>query len=145
MRIKVRLLAPVLLLVVFALGAGRVLAQESHVTFHFYGAKDCPPCMAFKRDGLPIVQAAAAKSGFRIAVNIIDRTQNVATLGSYGSADAMLRRAGVRLKRMYPPIFFVTRSGQILDVHDANWRAALARAKQDAKLSVGPEIKKSEK
>lgn len=121
-----------------AFGADQALAEKPPVTFHFYGAKDCPPCMAFKRDGLPVVEAAAAQLGFQVAVNVIDRTWDVATPGSYGATDAILRRAGARMKRVYPPIFFVSHAGRVLSVHDADWRAALARAKAAAQRSARP-------
>lgn len=138
MQNRIRMIAPLALFVVVAFAADRGLAQEASVKFHFYGAKDCPPCMAFKRDGLPVVRTAAAKLGFEIAVNVIERTRDVATPGSYGAADAILRRAGARLKMMYPPIFFVTRSDRIVEVHDADWRAALARAERAAAIDVAP-------
>ena len=141
---RYRLIAPLALFVVVAVSAHRGSAQEPSVTFHFYGAKDCPPCMAFKRDGLPVVRTAAAKLRFEIAVNVIEHTRDVATPGSYGPADAILRRAGARLKMMYPPIFFVTRSDRIVEVHDADWRAALARAEREAAIDVAPAAEKSE-
>lgn len=39
-------------------------AEVSQITFHFYGAEDCPPCMAFKRKGLPVVEQSARASGY---------------------------------------------------------------------------------
>lgn len=136
MRTKLRTIALAAVFGFLAFGADQALAEKAPVTFHFYGAKDCPPCMAFKRDGLPVVEAAAAQLGFKVAANVIDRTWDVATPGSYGATDAILRRAGARMKRVYPPIFFVSRSGRVVSVHDADWRAALTRAKAEAQKDV---------
>lgn len=110
-----------------ARAAGSGGAGEA-VTFHFYGAEDCPPCMAFKRDGLPKVQDAAKAQSFDVAVNIIKRTRDVPALGSYGATDPLLRRAVETLSRTYPPIFFVTEGGEVLSVWEGKWEEALAFA-----------------
>ncbi len=95
------------------------------VTFHFYGADNCPPCQRFKRDGLPVVEASARRLGFKVKVNFIGRTRDIGKVGIYGPSDDLLRRAGQRMERVYPPVFFVTRGDRIVSVHDANWREAL--------------------
>lgn len=114
------------LLCCLVFSSGSVFAKD--VQFHFYGAFDCPPCMAFKRDGLPVVQASAQENGFRVAVNIIDKTADVPTKGVYGKADTLLRVAGKQLKYVYPPIFFLTVDGEVHSVHGAKWREAHANA-----------------
>lgn len=115
-----------------ALSAGQAVAKDQTVAFHFYGAKDCPPCMAFKRDGLPVVEAAAAKLGFKVSANVIDRTADVATPGSFGPADELLRQAAPQLEWVYPPIFLVTKNGTVVSAHRADWQKALTNAKQMA-------------
>ena len=86
------LIALVLLLGLFA---GPAQASEDTelpgVIYHFYGAEDCPPCMAFKRDGLAVVEAAAETEGFAVAVNIVERTRDVPNPGAFGPADPVLR------------------------------------------------------
>ncbi len=106
--------------------------RNGGVVFHFYGAEDCPPCMAFKRDGLPAVEAAAATAGFRIEVNIIERTRDVPSDGAYGQSDTLLRSIAGQLRAVYPPIFFVTKNGVLHSLHDHDWRAALASAAEAA-------------
>ncbi len=98
---------------------------ERDVAFHFYGAFDCPPCMAFKRDGLPVVEASGEELGFTVRANLIEKTRNVATPGAYGEADPLLREAGLQMDRVYPPVFFVTRKGEIHSVHGHDWEEAL--------------------
>jgi len=107
-------------------------ASNQSVVFHFYGAQDCPPCMAFKRDGLPIVQQAAAEVGFDISVNIAKRTRDVTTVGAFGEVDGLLRQAGKQIGSVYPPVFFISKNEKIVSVHGHKWRAALASAKQEA-------------
>lgn len=113
-----------------------VPAAANVVTFHFYGAEDCPPCMAFKRDGLPIVQQSAANGGYAVRDNVIRRTREIQTIGVFGGADPVLRRAAERLDIVYPPIFFVTRGETILSVHGHDWRAAMQQAEIAAKTAT---------
>lgn len=103
-------------------------AQATGVTFHFYGADDCPPCVAFKRDGLPVVEQSASAAGYLVSANMIAKTRDVPTIGAYGATDPVLRLAAERLDRVYPPIFFVTRGGRIHSVHGHDWRAAMQSA-----------------
>ena len=105
---------------------------EPSVIFHFYGAENCPPCIAFKRDGLPIVQATGRDVGFDVRENLIARTEDIGQVGVYGPADALLREAGEILGRVYPPIFFITRGDEILSVHGPDWRSALDTAETAA-------------
>eukprot|EP00494_Astrolonche_serrata_P001778 UN01784 len=72
-------------------------AGDSRIGFHFYGANDCPPCMAFKRNYLSVVKASAQEHGYSVKVNTIGKIQHVAQKGSYGSADALLRKAEPKL------------------------------------------------
>ena len=102
--------------------------QTADVTFHFYGAENCPPCMAFKRDGLPVVKASGEALDYGVAENLIARTRDIGEVGIYGETDALLREAGEQLPRVYPPIFFVTRGDEILSVNGADWRKAMAFA-----------------
>lgn len=104
------------------------------VTFHFYGAEDCPPCMAFKRNHLPDVTAVAEELGFTVAVNVIERTRDVATVGSFGETDPVLRKAAPQLRRVYPPVFFVTEGSVLLSVHGDDWRGAFEAARRQAEL-----------
>ncbi|MDE0695333.1 MAG: hypothetical protein OXH76_05810 [Boseongicola sp.] len=113
-------------------GPAKARAQESGVAFHFYGAEDCPPCMAFKRSGLPIVIAAAENAGFRVAVNVITKTRDVATPGAFGDTDAILREAAKQLDAVYPPIFFVTRYGTVVSVHGSDWQRAQESAERES-------------
>ena len=117
----------------------RQLAAEQpaakDITFHFYGAENCPPCMAFKRNHLPDVTAVAEEMGFTVAANVIARTRDVATVGSFGKADPILRQAAPQLRRVYPPIFFVTQGAEVLSVHGADWRGAFEAAQQQAELT----------
>lgn len=103
-------------------------AEVSQITFHFYGAEDCPPCMAFKRKGLPVVEQSARASGYMIAANIISRTVNVPKPGAFGATDPILRLAAEQMSVVYPPIFFVTRGSEVDSIHGHDWRAAMARA-----------------
>lgn len=113
-----------------------VPAQASdQVTFHFYGAEDCPPCMAFKRDHLADVQALGETQGFIVKDNVIKRTRDVPKVGAYGDRDPILRLAAPQLELVYPPIFFVSSGGQIVSVHGHNWRAALQDAQRMAEQS----------
>ncbi|MEM8836709.1 MAG: hypothetical protein AAGE89_01350 [Pseudomonadota bacterium] len=102
------------------------------VTVHFYGAEDCPPCMAFKRNHLSDVRAEGEVEGFAVAENIIEKTREIGAIGIFGDADALLRRVGPQLPRVYPPIFFVTDGKEIVSVDRHDWRAALASAKATA-------------
>lgn len=118
-------------------GSSQIAAGQpaaSDITFHFYGAENCAPCMAFKRNHLPNVTAVAEEMGFAVAANVIARTRDVATVGSFGEADPILRKAAPQLRRVYPPIFFVTDGSDVLSVHDADWRAAFEAAQQQAEL-----------
>lgn len=105
----------------------------ARVTFHFYGAEDCPPCMAFKRDGLPVVEASASAAGYAVADNMIRRTADVGTPGAFGEADPILRRAGQQMSYVYPPIFFVTLNGEVHSLHAFDWRAAMRSAEAAAR------------
>ena len=116
------------------IAAGKPAASD--ITFHFYGAENCPPCMAFKRNHLPNVTAVAEEMGFSVASNVIARTRDVATVGSFGEADPILREAAPQLRRVYPPIFFVTQGDDVLSVHGADWRAAFEAAQQQAELTA---------
>lgn len=109
----------------------RALSAD-RIIFHFYGAQNCPPCIAFKRDGLPIVQASGAASGFTVIENLIERTQDIGEVGVYGSADPLLREAGEYLSRVYPPLFIVTHLDVILSAREGDWRGALADAEAAA-------------
>ncbi|MES0884432.1 hypothetical protein [Roseibium sp. SCP14] len=111
---------------------GLAVANDQEITFHFYGAEDCPPCMAFKRSGLPVVQKSAQENGYLVSVNIIEKTRDVPKPGSYGKADDLLRKAASELKRVYPPIFFVTKGDEVVVVYEGDWESALARAEKDA-------------
>ena len=105
------------------------MPAAAETEFHFYGAEDCPPCMAFKRNHLPTVQATGETSGFIVAENVISRTADVPEVGIYGEADSLLRDAlAVGDLIPYPPIFFVTKDDRVLSVHGANWREAMDRA-----------------
>ena len=120
-------------------GSSQVAAGEpaaSDITFHFYGAENCAPCMAFKRNHLPNVTAVAEDMGFGVAANVIARTRDVATVGSFGEADPILRKAAPQLRRVYPPIFFVTAGSEVLSVHDSDWRAAFEAAQQQAERAA---------
>lgn len=114
-----------LLVAVPALARGQTTEK---ITFHFYGARNCPPCIAFKRDGLPVVQAAGQQAGFDVIENLIDRTEDIDQLGIYGESDALLREAGLQMNRIYPPIFFVTQGDRIVSVHGPRWEDALMAA-----------------
>ena len=109
--------------------AGQVQAAGT-VTFHFYGAEDCPPCMAFKRDHLADVKAGGSALGFAVEDNVIPRTRDVPNPGVYGDRDPILRAAAPQLEFVYPPIFFVSQDGRIVSVHGHDWRAALDSARQ---------------
>ncbi len=111
-------------------------AAASDITFHFYGAENCAPCMAFKRNHLPDVTAVAEEMGFSVASNVIARTRDVATVGSFGDADPILREAAPQLRRVYPPIFFVTQGSEVLSVHGADWRGAFEAAQQQAEQAA---------
>lgn len=103
-------------------------ARAAGVAFHFYGAYDCPPCMAFKNRHLDGVEAAAKTHGFSVQVNVINTTRDVPKPGSFGDADGVLRAAKPELGRIYPPIFIVTRGDQIVMAKRSDWRAALETA-----------------
>ncbi len=105
------------------------LPAAAETEFHFYGAEDCPPCMAFKRNHLPSVQAAGETFGFGVAENVISRTADVPKVGIFGEADPLFRDAlAVGDLVPYPPIFFVTKDDSVLSVHGADWRDAMDRA-----------------
>lgn len=102
--------------------------STDQITFHFYGARNCPPCIAFKRDGLPIVQTSGDASGFAVTENLIERTQDIGEVGIFGPADPLLREAAKQLSRVYPPLFIVTRGSDILSAQEGDWRSAMADA-----------------
>ncbi len=101
------------------------MAESADVTFHFYGAKDCPPCMAFKRNHLEDVRADGQALGYSVEDNVIDRTRDVPNMGVYGERDPILRVAAQQLEVTYPPIFFVSKAGQVVSVHGPRWQDAL--------------------
>ena len=107
-------------------------AISTNVTFHFYGAVDCGPCMAFKKSHLPHVKEEAARRGFDVAVNIIERSRDIERTGVYGDSDEILRLAAKQLEFVYPPIFFVSRNGVVLAAYRSDWKAALAHAQREA-------------
>lgn len=111
-------------------------AAANNVTFHFYGAEDCGACMAFKRDGLPVVERSATAKGFAVSANIIPKTRDVPAVGIFGEADPILRVAARQLDYVYPPIFFVTRGETVLSVHGHDWRAALRQAEIAAQATT---------
>lgn len=117
-----------------ALFAGPARASDP-ITFHFYGAEDCPPCMAFKRNNLADVQALGKQHGFNVEENVIPRTRDVPNVGVYGDRDPILRLAAPQLELVYPPIFFVSQGGEILSVHGHDWSAALREARRLAGLT----------
>lgn len=103
-------------------------SNDSGVIFHFYGAEDCPPCMAFKHRHLEHVQAEGRNLGFTVEDNVINKTADLPKIGVYGSRDKMLRRAADQLAQTYPPIFFVSHNGEVVSVHGPKWQAALEAA-----------------
>lgn len=107
-------------------------ASDSKIGFHFYGANDCPPCMAFKRNYLSLVKASAQEHGYSLKVNIIGKIQDVSEKGSYGSADPLLRKAEPSLSFVYPPIFIVTVNGDVVMAKTGNWRKVMERAEQES-------------
>ncbi|NVO57036.1 hypothetical protein HW561_14670 [Rhodobacteraceae bacterium B1Z28] len=117
-------------LAALALAAAGRAATDDQITFHFYGALDCPPCMAFKRNHLADVQAEGRSLGFAVEENIIAKTRDVPNPGVYGDRDPFLRVAAPQLDFVYPPIFFVSKGGQIKSVHGHDWQAALEDAKR---------------
>ena len=120
-------------LAALVLASGGQAAANDPVTFHFYGALDCPPCMAFKRNHLATVRSEGESLGFLVEENIVAKTREVPNTGAYGDRDPILRRAVPQLQRVYPPIFFVSRSGEIVSVHGHDWQAAL----EDVRRLVG--------
>ena len=130
MRSALLILFSALTTLVCVVGGSSAFATSSNVTFYFYGAVDCAPCMAFKKTHLPDVLAEAEQSGFGVSVNIIDRTADIKTEGVYGDNDAILRRAATKLPVVYPPIFFVAQGSEILTAYRSDWKAALADAQR---------------
>ncbi|MGC3938960.1 hypothetical protein ACOTTU_14250 [Roseobacter sp. EG26] len=120
-------------LAALAVGSSGQAGTNTNVTFHFYGAEDCPPCMAFKRNNLSDVEAVGRAYGFAIEDNIITRTRDVPNPGAYGDRDPILRLAVPQLELVYPPIFFVSQRGEIVSVHAHDWQAALESARQSAR------------
>lgn len=122
---------------IFALAFGATgllapAASASDVTFHFYGAENCLPCLAFKRNNLDDVRAKGAEVGFDVVENMVPTIRDVPVEGSYGAADPLLRKAATELVRTYPPIFFVTDGDAVISVHGGNWRGALQSAEERA-------------
>jgi hypothetical protein len=101
------------------------VSAKGDIGFHFYGALDCPPCMAFKRNHLEDVRKQGQQMGFAVHENIIPKTSDVPKMGSYGPTDDLLRKAGKQLDYVYPPIFFVTEDGKIVSVFAGDWKGAL--------------------
>ena len=125
-----KLLRPVTLVALSLFFAPFLVTAKEAPVFHFYGAYDCPPCMAFKRDGLPIVEKEAKSHGYKVAVNLTKKTQDVPTVGIYGKSDALLREAAKQMGRAYPPIFFLTIGDNIHRVYGPNWQKAFAEIKK---------------
>ena len=115
---------------VLAVGSSGRAGTALNVTFHFYGAEDCPPCMAFKWNNLSGVRAIGQTHGFAVEDNIIAKTSDVPNPGAYGERDAILRLAAPQLELVYPPIFFVSQGGEIASVHAHEWQAALEADRQ---------------
>lgn len=113
-----------------ALATTAFASDADKVTFHFYGAEDCPPCMAFKRNHLEDVRAEGAELGFAVEDNVIAKTRDVPNPGVYGERDAILRLAAPQLEVVYPPIFFISKGGEIVSVHAHDWRTALQEARK---------------
>ena len=106
-------------------------------SFHFYGAEDCPPCMAFKRNHLQTVQRRGAEEGFAVVENTIPHTKDVPNIGSYGAADSLFREALAFGDLVaYPSVFFVTDDERIISVHSADWAAALSAAVRQGGLKA---------
>lgn len=122
------MLMPLLALALGLLGGVATADPAPPPTFHFYGAEDCPPCVAFKRSHLAEVEASGRRAGFNVEAQVIPRTRDVPTVGAYGTADDILRNALDSGGRPYPPIFFVSRDGAILSVHGPDWQAAKSAA-----------------
>ncbi|PVZ72406.1 hypothetical protein [Pelagibaculum spongiae] len=101
-----------------------VTSPNDAVTFHFYGAYDCPPCMKFKNHHLADVVKNGKQHGFEVKANVIDYTSDVPVLGSYGATDGLLRQAGKQLRFTYPPVFFVTQNDQVVAAYLGNWKTA---------------------
>ncbi len=101
----------------------------SGVTFHFYGAQDCPPCMVFKNRHLEDVEAEGSKLGFNVSTNVIEFTADVPITGVYGKSDSILRLAAKQLQVVYPPIFFITYNDQVVSVHGHKSEEALEAAR----------------
>ncbi|MEM8851138.1 MAG: hypothetical protein AAGE03_14025 [Pseudomonadota bacterium] len=99
------------------------------ITFHFYGAENCPPCMAFKRDHLAGVQAIGNADGFMVHENVIRDLRDMPEIGIYGDSDPILRAALDVGGRPYPPVFFVSDGDTVLSVHGQDWQAALLAAR----------------
>lgn len=116
-------------LAALAIGSTAQAGTDPNVIFHFYGAEDCPPCMAFKRNNLPDVRAEGEAHGFAVEDNIIAKTRDVPNAGAYGDRDAILRLAAPQLPLVYPPIFFVSQREEIVSVHAHDWQAALKAAR----------------
>ena len=105
------------------------LPANAETSFHFYGAENCPPCMAFKRNHLSEVQAKGQSEGFKVFENVTARTADVPVIGIFGDADPILRKALATDNRIpYPPIFFVTRDDEVLSFHGTNWSDAMHSA-----------------
>ena len=119
-------------LAALAIGSTARGGTDPNVVFHFYGAEDCPPCMAFKRNNLPDVRAEGEAHGFAVEDNIIAKTRDVPNPGAFGDRDAILRSAAPQLALVYPPIFFVSQGGEIVSVHAHDWQAALEAARHVA-------------
>ena len=118
---------------VLALGCTGAMAANTDVTFHFYGAKDCPPCMAFKQNHLEDVRADGQALGYSVEDNVIDRTRDVPNMGVYGERDPILRVAAQQLEDTYPPIFFVSKAGEVVSVHGPRWQDTFDAARDLAK------------
>ncbi|WP_343565294.1 hypothetical protein [Kiloniella sp. b19] len=103
------------------------------MAFHYYGAIDCPPCVAFKKEGLPVVSRAGLKNGFEVRVHQLAKTVDVFRVGSFGSADPLLREAALELDSLYPPVFVITLDGALYSSHGFEWEEALEAARSLAR------------
>ena len=113
--------------------SGNVMAAKSNITFHFYGAQDCGPCLDFKRTHLEKVRKQGAELGFAVKDNMVRYTTDVARNGAYGDSDALLRKATQKRGHAYPPIFFVTKGNEVIATYEGNWKKALSLAKREAR------------
>jgi hypothetical protein len=112
-----------------ALAALPPVAAVAEPTFRLYGAEDCAPCLAFKRDHLAGIRAIGRDAGFAVELHDIPHLRDMGRPGIYGPADPVLRAALGPLGRAFPPVFLVTDGDRVLSVHGPDWGAALLAAR----------------